>query len=87
MPIHKDRRQSSKSHHRKHIDLHEGVSQTYDTPSLAKFLLHIKARTSLGREFIMSMNLSLGIFLLQLLNQRFQCRLLLGGIIGHEGFQ
>ena len=45
---------------------------------LAKFLLHIKARTSLGREFIMSMNLSLGIFLLQLLNQRFQRSLLLG---------
>ncbi len=46
---------------------------------LPKFLLHIKPRTSLGREFIMSMNLSLRIFLLQLLYERFQRSLLLGG--------
>ena len=46
---------------------------------LEKFLLHIKAGTILGGELIVPINLSLGIFLLQLLNQRFQRRLLLGG--------
>ena len=46
---------------------------------LAKLLLHVKARTGLGREFIVSMNRRLGIFLLQLLYERFQRRLLLGG--------
>ena len=46
---------------------------------LAKFLLHIKAGTSLGREFIVAMNCRLGIFLLQLFYERFQRRLLLGG--------
>ena len=46
---------------------------------LAKFLLHIEARTILAGELIMPMNRCLGIFLLQLLNERFQRRLLLGG--------
>ena len=44
---------------------------------LAKFLLHIKAGTILAGELIVSMNRRLGIFLLQLLNERFQRRLLL----------
>ena len=46
---------------------------------LAKFLLHIKARAILGGELIVAMNCRLGILLLQLLNQGFQRRLLLGG--------
>ena len=46
---------------------------------LAKFLLHIKAGTILAGELIVSMNRRLGIFLLQLLYERFQRRLLLGG--------
>ena len=46
---------------------------------LAKFLLHIEARTILAGELIVTMNRCLGIFLLQLLNQRFQRRLLLWG--------
>ena len=46
---------------------------------LAKFLLHIEARTILAGELIVTMNRCLGIFLLQLLNERFQRRLLLGG--------
>ena len=46
---------------------------------LAKFLLHIEARTILGGELIVTMNRRLGIFLLQLFYERFQRRLLLGG--------
>ena len=46
---------------------------------LPKLLLHIKARTSLGCELVVTMNCRLGIFLLQLLYQGFQRRLLLGG--------
>ena len=44
---------------------------------LAKLLLHIGARTILAGELIVPMNRRLGIFLLQLLNERFQRRLLL----------
>ena len=46
---------------------------------LAKLLLHIKARTILGGKLIVAMNSRLGIFLLQLLYQRFQRSRLLGG--------
>ena len=46
---------------------------------LAKFLLHIEARTILAGELIVTMNRCLGIFLLQLLYQRFQRLLLLWG--------
>ena len=44
---------------------------------LLKFLLYIKARAILAGELIVPMNRCLGIFLLQLLNERFQRRLLL----------
>ena len=40
-------------------------------------LLYIEARTILAGELIVPMNRRLGIFLLQLLNERFQRRLLL----------
>ena len=46
---------------------------------LAKLLLHIEARTILVGELIVPMNRRLGIFLLQLLYERFQRCLLLGG--------
>ena len=46
---------------------------------LAKLLLHIKARTILAGELIVSMNHCLRIFLFQLLYERFQRSLLLWG--------
>ena len=46
---------------------------------LAKLLLHIEARAILGGKLVVAMNCRLGIFLLQLFNERFQRRLLLGG--------
>ena len=42
-------------------------------------LLYIEARTILAGELIVPMDRCLGIFLLQLLNERFQRRLLLRG--------
>ena len=42
-------------------------------------LFYIEARAIFGGELIMAVNRCLGIFLLQLLNERFQRRLLLRG--------